>query len=61
MALVASEAASRLLVLVLGLILALVLVLGLVLLLICQGCLHCNSITREAWTRKDWMASDDKV
>ena len=46
-----SKTASRLL----------VLVLGLVLLLTCQGSLHCNSVNREAETRKDRMASDDEV
>jgi hypothetical protein len=54
------KAASRLLVLVIVLVIVLVLVLVLVLLLTCKGCLH-YSCYREAWTRKDRMASDDEV
>jgi hypothetical protein len=49
--LVLSKAASRLLVLGLGLLLFLA----------CKGCLHCSSVTREACTGKDRMASDDEV
>ena len=34
---------------------------ALVLVLTCKGCSHCSSVTREAWTREDPMASDDEV
>ena len=37
------------------------LVLVFVLLLTCKGCSHCSSVTRQAWTGKDLMASDDEV
>jgi hypothetical protein len=32
-----------------------------VLLLTCKGCSHCSSITRQAWTRDDAMASEEEV
>jgi hypothetical protein len=35
--------------------------LALVLLLTCTGCLHCSSVTPEACTREDRMATDDEV
>jgi hypothetical protein len=36
-------------------------VLALVFLLIFKGRLRCSSVTRETWTRKDRVASDDEV